>query len=76
MPDSQPDARSSAPVDTRVENTKHLAQELCLWLQPGDGAGVKWHRSSALQTTKEMFSEALGTCTSKDVLFIIKFYHM
>lgn len=26
-PDSQPDARNSAPVDTRVEHTKHLAQD-------------------------------------------------
>lgn len=26
-PDSPPDARNSAPVDTRVENTKHLAQD-------------------------------------------------
>lgn len=26
-PDLQPDAGYSAPVDTRVENTKHLAQD-------------------------------------------------
>lgn len=26
-PDSQPDGRNSAPADTRVENTKHLAQD-------------------------------------------------
>lgn len=78
-PGSKPSAGNSAPVDTRGENTKHLTKYLgpWMWQEAKDAAPVK-HCDTTSHCTftdyKQMFSEALCTNTSKNILFIIKFY--
>ncbi len=78
-PGSKPSAGNSAPVDTRGDNTKHLTKYLgpWMWQEAKYGAPVK-HCDATRHCTftdyKQMFSEALGTHTSKNILFIIKFY--
>lgn len=61
--------------ERRIQNTSHKTSPPHMWRRAGRGAVVKWRRCNGPQTTKEMFPEALCTRTSKDVLFIIKFYH-
>lgn len=50
--------------ERRIQNTSHKTLPPRVWL------------AAVSQTTKELFSEALCTCTSKDVPFIITFDHM
>lgn len=74
--DSQPSAGSSAPVDTRGENTKHLAPINVAESQGWSTSYTLGHytRHCTFTHYKEMFPEALCIYTSKNILFIIKFY--
>lgn len=78
-PGSQQSAGNRAPVGARGENTKDLTKHFGpqMWPKAKDGAPVKlWHYTRLHFHTdfKHIFSEALGTNASKNILFIIKYY--